>query len=183
MSLIIQAAQFARDAHGDQRRKFTGYPYITHPLRVAGMTSLIYGATEIQVAAAWLHDVVEDCGVTEAHLRTAGFPAETIKLVLELTNPSKGVRAPREERKRLDREHIAAASYWARVLKCLDRLDNLRELNPCDGFTPVYCDETILLIKALAESSEEPIFGGLIGEIEDELARLSHPELLDDFSD
>lgn len=177
MSLIIQAARYASIAHGDQRRKFTGYPYITHPARVAGAASIIYDVTEEVVAAAWLHDVLEDCTPTEAHLRNI-FPKQTVDLVVELTNPSKqrpDLRRP--ERKRLDREHIAKASYWARVLKFLDRIDNLKEISPCDGFTKLYCEETHLLVEALAEASPEPIFGGLLEELDNELRRLSYPEL------
>jgi len=183
MSLIIQAATFARNAHDGQTRKFTSRPYITHPLRVAGNVALIYGATEVQVAAGWLHDVIEDCRVTTRHLQVAGFPAETIDLVVELTNPSTGMRLPREARKEMDRKHICRAPYWARVIKCLDRIDNLQEIDPCEGFTRLYCEESLLLCRDLAEHSPEPIFGGLIGDIEDEIRRLQYPELLNDLSD
>ena len=61
------AFAFAKAAHRGQRRKYTGEPYITHPLTVAQLT---YGALKghesvIQaVKAALLHDVVEDCGVS-----------------------------------------------------------------------------------------------------------------------
>jgi guanosine-3',5'-bis(diphosphate) 3'-pyrophosphohydrolase len=184
MTLILKAAQFADVAHAGQRRKFTGYPYITHPLRVAGRASLIYDVTEPVVAAAWLHDTIEDCRVTPEGLLRAGFPQQTVDLVLELTNPSKDrPDLGRAARKQLDREHIAKGSYWARVLKFLDRIDNLGEISPCDGFTKLYCEETHLLVDALAPVCPEPIFGGLLEDLDNELQRLSYPELLDDFSD
>jgi (p)ppGpp synthase/HD superfamily hydrolase len=176
-NLIFQAAQYAARAHNGQRRKYTGYPYILHPMRVAGMASLIYDVTEPVVAAAWLHDVIEDCDISFEQLDQA-FGAHIANLVDALTNPSKlRPDLPRAERKRIDRDFIASGSYWARVLKCLDRLDNLREISPCDGFTRLYCEETHLLLNALADASPEPIFGGLFEELDEELRRLSYPEL------
>jgi (p)ppGpp synthase/HD superfamily hydrolase len=59
---ILPAIKFAADAHAGQVRKFTGLPYITHPLAVAELVRT-YGGSEAQVIAAILHDVVEDCDV------------------------------------------------------------------------------------------------------------------------
>lgn len=165
MNLIIKAAQFARDAHAGQTRKYTNAPYITHPGRVAAAVSLIYDVTEDAVAAAWLHDVIEDTAVTPAKLGLH-FNDEVVHLVMELTNPSKGMKLNRETRKRIDRDHIAASSYWARVIKVLDRIDNLKEIAPADGFTEVYMAESELLIDAIANAGEEPIFGGLFEEFD-----------------
>ena len=64
MNVIIKAAQFARKAHGGQKRKFSNEPYIHHPARVAARAMLLPETTEALVCAAWLHDVVEDCGVS-----------------------------------------------------------------------------------------------------------------------
>jgi len=60
-NLIERAAAFATDAHRSQ--KWASEPYIVHPKRVAEAVAA-YGGDDTAVAAAWLHDVVEDCGVS-----------------------------------------------------------------------------------------------------------------------
>ena len=59
MNIVDRAKALAIGAHSGQVNKFNGEPYILHPERVA---NAIYheGGTEIQVAIAWLHDVIED---------------------------------------------------------------------------------------------------------------------------
>lgn len=143
--MILQAAQFALNAHRGQTRKYTCRPYIEHPMRVAGQVMLVTGVDPDIVAAAWLHDVVEDCGVTEAELLRAFNPVVT-QLVLQGTNPSKGAEGSRAWRKSLDRAHIAKASYWAKIIKLHDRIDNIRDMAACnDGFRKKYAEETIKL--------------------------------------
>lgn len=63
--LQVRAARFARDAHKGQSRKYTGRPYIVHPMNVAVLVKNHYTGPHYDeaIAAAWLHDVVEDCGV------------------------------------------------------------------------------------------------------------------------
>lgn len=158
MNLIIEAAQFAARAHAGQMRKYNGSPYITHPMRVAGRLCLLPCADEIEVAAAWLHDVIEDCGVKPIDFETElGLRGVSIaSLVVELTNPSKGSTLPRKERKKMDREHIANASYAARVIKLIDRIDNLQEMTGCgDDFLAVYKNESALLLGALDGTDKE----------------------------
>ena len=55
---------FAIEAHGDQRRKYTGEPYVVHPIQVADILEKEVEATTEMLAAAILHDVVEDTPVT-----------------------------------------------------------------------------------------------------------------------
>lgn len=61
--LIADAAAFAAQAHAGQVRKYTGEPYIRHPEAVAKLVQASGGDTAM-VAAAWLHDTVEDTAVT-----------------------------------------------------------------------------------------------------------------------
>jgi (p)ppGpp synthase/HD superfamily hydrolase len=160
---ILSAASFANECHRGQFRKYNGSPYILHPMRVAGRVTLRRNVSEQLVSAAWLHDVIEDCGVTENDL-WARFGPKVTSRVMELTNPSKGSKLPRAERKRMDREHIAAASHGARVIKLLDRIDNLQEMQGCgDDFLALYRKESLLLLEALAGTDEE---------LEDELGKL-----------
>lgn len=169
MNKIIAAAQFANAAHSGQTRKYSGRPYIEHPMRVAGMTALLY-PDEDMIAAAWLHDVLEDCpDFTSDRLRVA-FGTNVAALVVCLTNPSKGSPLPRAERKKMDHEHLATCSLPVRQLKLLDRIDNVRDLAeaPDTGFKNLYAAETRLLIEAICM----PGLVALIQQLERELERL-----------
>jgi hypothetical protein len=85
--------------------------------------------------------------------------------VCELTNPSKlHKHLRRAERKAMDREHIANASRWAKVLKLLDRIDNIRDMRGCDDdFWKVYAAETRLLVDAI--HCDDPLIESLAREL------------------
>ena len=109
-------------------------------------------ATEVMVVAAFLHDVVEDTPHTLDDI-AAEFGADVAGLVAELTNPSKGMTAPRQRRKQLDREHLAAVSREAQLIKLLDRIDNLREMADVPAaFRRQYCQESRLLAEVIGEA-------------------------------
>lgn len=150
MSLIIRAAQFAAKAHEGQVRKYTGRPYIEHPLRVMAKMAAHPRADEDLVAAAALHDVCDDCGVKSAELFETFNPYVGAH-VFWLTNPSKGLPDSRAVRKALDREHIAKAIRPVQVIKLIDRLDNLEEFRPEQDpkFCDLYCDESELLLQVI----------------------------------
>ena len=124
--LIIKAATIAHNAHKGQFRKY-GWklPYIIHPIRVAGMTTIYYPKNAEMIAAAWLHDVLED---TQYSTLKEDFGEKIYELVCELTNPSKGLTLPRHQRKTLDREHIKNISREAKIIKLIDRIDNLLDV-------------------------------------------------------
>lgn len=77
------AEAVARGAHAGQFDK-SGADYITHPARVAERVRRQGGADEA-VAAAWLHDVLEDCDVPSTDLAAAGIPDTVITAVQALT--------------------------------------------------------------------------------------------------
>ena len=68
MSLFDDAARFAVEAHADMTRKGGGLPYILHPFEVATIAASMTSDEEV-LAAALLHDVVEDAGVDFNELR------------------------------------------------------------------------------------------------------------------
>ncbi len=155
MNPILKAAQFARDAHAEQRRKYNGRPYIEHPARVAGRVATRSDATEAMVIAAWLHDVVEDTPVELAEL-TDRFGPEVARLVGELTNPSEGSREPRPARKAQDRAHLTTVSREAKVIKLLDRTDNLNEIAGApEKYLRVCLDESRLLAEAIGDADPD----------------------------
>lgn len=125
-ALVMQAADAAARWHVRQRRKGrAGEPYIGHPLEVA---SLVAQATEGRdpalVSAALLHDVVEDCGVSNAEI-AAQFGQEAASLVAEATDDKS---LPKEERKRGQIDAAPNKSAKAKILKLADKTSNLRAL-------------------------------------------------------
>lgn len=82
-AFVQLAEDIARRAHAGQVDK-SGADYLTHPARVAaGVAS--HGGDDTAVAAAWLHDVLEDCDVTAGDLLAAGIPAPVIDAVRAVT--------------------------------------------------------------------------------------------------
>jgi hypothetical protein len=122
---LLEVARFAKKAHEGQMRKHGNEPYITHPMRIAARVMLRDDATREMVAAAMLHDVVEDCNI-DVHTIDCLFGDNVGTLVSELTNPSKGSKASRAERKQMDRDHLKGVSKEAKIIKLLDRIDNLK---------------------------------------------------------
>lgn len=119
-SEVERARRFASKAHAGQTR-WNGEPYILHPQRVVqrlidnGVTS------EPVLQAAYLHDVVEDTGVTLHDIRTS-FGEDVADLVSILThNPHETYTS-----------YIRRVAYtmWAREIKKADLLDNLSDLQP-----------------------------------------------------
>jgi len=118
---VIRAA-FA--AHDGQKRK-DGAPYIVHPLRVAICAAEELGAGETEVvAAALLHDTVEDTEMTLDMVEQLAGPL-TRTLVALLTKPKI------DDKKELNRVYFSrleAGDPRASVVKCADRIDNLRDM-------------------------------------------------------
>lgn len=148
--MLFDAIRFATDCHASQKRKYTGAPYIQHPLRVMCRAMQLPGVTEEIACAAVLHDVVEDCAVERPTLEKR-FGPEVASLVAELTNVSKQTHpaANRDTRKKLDWQRLSRASVTARRLKLLDRMDNLRDIPLNEGFLRVYVEESRGLLSVL----------------------------------
>lgn len=88
MTDIVQTArEFARRAHEGQT-DIPGRPITDHLEAVAGILLRDYpDAPASAVAAAWLHDVIEDTDATPETLVSIGMPGETVRLVQGLTRP------------------------------------------------------------------------------------------------
>jgi myo-inositol-1(or 4)-monophosphatase len=83
MDLVTKAIKFASDAHDGQRRKSGNVPYIMHPLEAAIIVSTMTDDQEL-IAAALLHDVVEDAGITSEQVEQ-GFGHRVAELVASET--------------------------------------------------------------------------------------------------
>lgn len=145
-----RAMRFAFGAHEGQRRKYTDAPYITHPAAVA---ELVRGVphTEPMLAAAWLHDVVEDCGVTLVRIESS-FGSHVADLVSQLTDVSKPSDGNRAKRKAKDLEHIRHAAPAAKTVKLADVINNSHNILPYDpDFAKVYLEEKRRLLAVLVD--------------------------------
>ena len=154
--LVAKAAEFARLAHESigQRRKYTNELYIAHPQAVAATVADVTD-DPVTIAAAWLHDVVEDTPITLEQL-TEEFGAEIAALVSDLTNASTETDGGRQQRKTIDRQHTAQADPRAKTVKLADLIDNLSDISATDpGFARLYLDEKQLQLQVLTEGNSE----------------------------
>jgi GTP diphosphokinase / guanosine-3',5'-bis(diphosphate) 3'-diphosphatase len=127
--LIVRAAQVATKAHQGQFRQ-SGDPYITHPVAVATIVADL-GLDARSVAAALLHDAVEDTGMTLTDV-SAEFGDEVAAIVDGVTKldrlqfDSKEAQQAATVRKML----VAMAKDWrVLVIKLADRLHNMRTIS------------------------------------------------------
>lgn len=146
-----KALEFAREAHGDQLRKYGDEPYIQHPIRVAGLVRTVPHTTEM-ICAAYLHDVVEDTPVSIRDIQRK-FGQKVALLVDELTDEYVKEKYPHlNRRKRKEKEVVRQSniSKAAKTIKLADVIDNTRDIIQNDlGFARRYIPEMAALTKAL----------------------------------
>lgn len=152
MTLEERARRFATKWHGsiDQRRKYTNEPYIHHASAVAAIVRRVTDDQEM-LAAAWLHDVVEDTPCSLEEIEQA-FGAAVAALVAALTSPSRPEDGDRAERKAIDLAHLAKAPPRAKTIKLADIIDNtstVRERDP--AFAEIYLAEKRAQLDVLLE--------------------------------
>ena len=124
--MIEKAYRMANDAHKDARRR-SGEPYICHPLAVARLV-LDLGMDTESIAAALLHDVVEDTPITIDEVKSA-FGAEVALLVDGVTKLTKIQFSSIEEQQAENlRKMLLAMSQdvLVMIIKLCDRLHNMR---------------------------------------------------------
>lgn len=123
--LVLSALAQARSSHAGQIRNGSGgMPYVEHPMRVAALLDE-HGYRDEVLAAALLHDVVEDSETTLAELREQ-FGDEVAGLVGALTD-DESLDSYRE-RKAEHRERVAAANGEALAIYGADKLTNVTTL-------------------------------------------------------
>jgi (p)ppGpp synthase/HD superfamily hydrolase len=141
--------QFAREVHKDQRRKYTGNPYVDHLAEVAGIVATVVWDVDAAVAVAWLHDCVEDQNVSPDLLREE-FGEIVTAGVLLLSDLETGNRA---ERKAASRLRLASAPAWVQTIKCADLISNTSSIVMHDPkFAVTYLEEKRLLLDVLTKA-------------------------------
>ena len=127
--LLDRAIVFAVRAHGGTERRGKGFPYIVHPMEAVEIVATMTSDQELLAAAA-LHDTVEDTDVTEEQIR-AEFGERVASLVAAESDE------PHEKRDSIDNwrarkqtaiDRIAAASHDAKIVALGDKLSNMRAI-------------------------------------------------------
>jgi len=147
MNIRYKAQKFATKAHTDagQLRKFTGEPYIVHPAAVVDLLQAI-DPTDEMIAAAWLHDVVEDTPVTLSEIEYEFGPvvAEYVEMLTDVQTRSFG--GERIHRKNTNLLHTAQACPEAQSIKLCDLIDNASMVVERD---PIFARQYLLEMKRL----------------------------------
>ena len=124
LPLTCRAFEFATARHREQRREADQAPFVLHPLEVAQLLRG-RGYPDPVVAAAVLHDIVEDTGVETAELQQR-FGPEVARLVGSVTEPS--TEGSFAERKSRLREAVADAGEDTLMIYAADKVAKTREL-------------------------------------------------------
>jgi len=129
MNLLDEALSFAVRAHSGQNRKKDGGPYILHPLEAAVIVSTMTDDSEV-IAAAALHDVVEDRGVSleEIALRFGPRVAQLVGEETEDKRRGEPACDTWELRKRESLRRLKQAGSGAKMICLGDKLSNIRSL-------------------------------------------------------
>jgi len=154
--LVSKALTFAFEAHRGQTRKYDKTEYIQHPIRVAMRVARVDDIGQHSIAAALMHDVLEDCPVSKQTI-VEKFGRSVADIVDELTDKHTKEAQPglnRAARKTLEHARLGQVSWEAKTIKLADLADNLRDIDSLDGFAPVFCDEAIHLLGLLRDGDE-----------------------------
>jgi guanosine-3',5'-bis(diphosphate) 3'-pyrophosphohydrolase len=121
--MILSALHYAAGKHQAQRRKGAGAaPYINHPIEVATLLATIGKVQNPELlAAALLHDVLEDTNATPAEIARL-FGKRVLSLVQEVTDDK---RLPDDARRQRQIEHAPHLSRAAQQIKLADKISNL----------------------------------------------------------
>jgi guanosine-3',5'-bis(diphosphate) 3'-pyrophosphohydrolase len=161
--ILSQIRDFADRAHGNQTRKYSPDRYIVHPTRVMEIC-LQYTTDRAVLAAALLHDVLEDTSVNkeslEDFLRSVmdhNQAQRTLKLVIELTDVYVKANYPqwnRRKRKAKEVERLEKTSPEAQTIKYADIIDNSSEIAEHDpDFAELFLHECRNLLKKMTKGN------------------------------
>jgi (p)ppGpp synthase/HD superfamily hydrolase len=151
IDIVERARIFATAAHAAVRqlRKYSNEPYIYHPAAVVKLVASVPHTPEM-LAAAWLHDVIEDTGVEFDTLRFE-FGDEVAELVAWLTDEPRE-SGNRTMRKAMDCDRLAHSPKTAQTIKLADLIDNTLTIEERDpDFAVVYRKEKAALLEVLTK--------------------------------
>lgn len=186
-SILEEVKAFAALAHGTQRRKYSDELYIHHPIRVMEMCRS-HTDDHCVLAAALLHDVLEDTAVTKEAIQdflrsvmSAEHTARTLQLVVELTDiytKKNYPRLNRRARKSKEAERLSHASADAQTIKYADIIDNATNIFVHDpDFAVVFIQEGKHLLNKM-RNGDPTLFTQALLVVEDCLELMSSEKSL-----
>lgn len=148
--VVAKALEFATEAHQGQVRKYTNEPYINHPIAVSRLVASVTDNQDM-IAAALLHDTVEDTDVTLADIgrEFGGIIGAWVENLTDISKPEDGNRAAR---KLIDLRHTELALPPAKTIKLADLIDNTGSIVERDPkFAVTYMKEKKMLLDVLKQ--------------------------------
>jgi (p)ppGpp synthase/HD superfamily hydrolase len=158
--VVGRARTFALEAHGEQKRKYSEQPYVVHLDAVVRILRSFGIDRPHLLAAAYLHDTVEDTSATMQDILDA-FGEEIAELVYWLTDVEQGKR---RMRKLMSAWRLGHAPMDAKLIKLADFIDNSEDICRNDRhFAPVYLKEKAKTLEMMERAEGErlsklPIF-------------------------
>jgi GTP diphosphokinase / guanosine-3',5'-bis(diphosphate) 3'-diphosphatase len=150
MTIAMKAALFAYRAHQYQVRKYTGEPYFLHLTEVAGLAATCLDSRG--VAIAYLHDTMEDCGMTHEALvgEFDGIIADGVHMLSDLETGNRAAR------KKQQAQRLAGAFPYIQTIKVCDIISNTISIKFHDPrFFKVYKEEVGHLLSVLTEANKD----------------------------
>jgi hypothetical protein len=160
--IMSRAEALAERAHEGQTRGHgkEDVPYIEHPREIAERLKEIEGQDAEVVAAAYLHDAVEDTDLTVEEIAQATTPrvAELVEALTDTYTKENYPDLNRRQRKMKYREKLRKAPREAKMIKLLDRISNLNDMKGADPkFQRLYAKESELLLSEALEGTDEKL--------------------------
>jgi (p)ppGpp synthase/HD superfamily hydrolase len=163
--IIEKVRMFADEAHGDQMRRYAKERYIVHPIRVMELVRE-YSVEVPMLAAALLHDVLEDTPVTADQLKSfldsvmsKDLSEKTFLLVEELTDvyvKSAYPKMNRRTRRTREAERLNEVSEDAHTIKYADIIDNVQDVSCLEAdFALTYMRESKQLLSFITRGNPE----------------------------
>lgn len=163
--ILKEIEEYADRSHGNQMRKYAPDRYIVHPKRV--MENCLNHTDDITVlAAALLHDVLEDTPVKQKEMRafletkmSAEQADKTMKLVVDLTDvyiKKDYPRLNRKARKKKELERLKKTHPDSQTIKYADIIDNAKEIITADpDFAKVFLNECRVNLEELDKGNPQ----------------------------
>lgn len=150
---LANALELAKICHEGQKRKFTGEDYIVHPVEVAEILLSFEISDVPTIAAALLHDVIEDCQFpTKAAIRAKCGPLVE-SYVIGCTNqftPEAYRSLRRRDRKIMEVQRLSRCPAAVQNIKMADALSNLKTIGLFkEDFRQIYKAEKLRLAQSL----------------------------------
>jgi (p)ppGpp synthase/HD superfamily hydrolase len=145
---IKDVRNFAVAKHGDQKRKYDNAPYIQHLDNVAAILTEFGYTDPFTIAAALLHDTVEDTQTIIQEINDT-FGEQVGQLVYWLTDAEKGDRKTRTLQSAW---RLSRAPLNAKLIKLADIIDNGTSIMQHDQeFAPVFLEEKHVILQGMDE--------------------------------